>query len=413
MINIFVSHITSRLRYVLDFCFAEKGETYELYTDANKWRELDEQTINYSTLDLPANLTVQPQGILYESDLYPHKKLTQNSSGHLEIDGVADYFGIIFFLLVRYEEHFEGAKDAHERFPAQRNMLVQLNLQEEPVVDILVKDIWEKAQIDYSEVLNSYRLLPSFDIDVAWAYKNRSFVRSAGAMLKGKRPVERLKVLSGVQKDPYDTYDQIIEIAEENDCICFFLLGDWGKYDKNIHWKNKALRGLINRLKDHVEVGIHPSYGSYLNEGLVRGEIDRLQTITNAEVINSRQHFLRLQLPETYGILESCGIKNDYSMGFADSIGFRAGTSFSHYYFDLRTNKRGNLKITPFVYMDSALKDYLKLSPEVSRKKISELTNKVKSVGGTFCFIWHNSSIHNTDEWEEWGAVLNHTLQNI
>jgi hypothetical protein len=145
---------------------------------------------------------------------------------------------------------------------------------------------------------------------------------------------------------------------------------------------------------------------------MVKNEINRLAKILEEEVQLSRQHFLRLRFPETYQVLLANNILFDYSMGFADNIGFRAGTSFSYYFFDLTKNQSTNLKITPFLYMDSALKDYLSYSPEKAIALILKMKREVQNVGGNFSFIWHNSSIHNSGEWKGWQLVLDRSISN-
>ena len=77
-------------------------------------------------------------------------------------------------------------------------------------------------------------------------------------------------VLTGIKKDPYDTYAEMRKIAAKTDqFLSFILLGDWGPYDKNIHWKNLAYGSLIRGLNLEGEVGIHPSYGSHAEDAKV------------------------------------------------------------------------------------------------------------------------------------------------
>ncbi|MFT5822812.1 MAG: hypothetical protein ACI8ZM_004069 [Crocinitomix sp.] len=411
MIYVFSAHITSRLIYVLNFCFTEKGQAYQLVSTTEEWNKLTVKSLNYSDQEIGSILQIKPQGILFESDIYQSKSIVLND-GNVEIDGVNDELGFIFYMLTRYKSYFSQNLDTHGRLNAEQNVLKQFGLNKVAVIDRLVKAIWEKLNLDYTRVQDGFKFIPTFDIDVAWAYKNRKFIRSVGAMLKGKKPMERLKVYAGMAKDPYDTYTEIRDIASKAEhIICFTLLGDWGKYDKNIHWENYAYGSLIRGLNLEGGLGIHPSYASYLDADKVALEINRLETITGHEIHKSRQHFLRLKIPESYNTLLASGIKNDYSMGFADDFGFRAGTSFPFHYFDLIQNKSTELMIHPFAYMDSAMKDYLHLNPEQAKAVINELMTEVKSVGGQFISIWHNSSIHDKGEWKGWKAVLDLTVQ--
>ncbi|WP_027421347.1 polysaccharide deacetylase family protein [Crocinitomix catalasitica] len=413
MINVFSEHHSKRLNYVLDFCFKRKGEEYNVVSNELEWHKLKRHDLNYSSKSLPAKLQINPQGILFEEGIYANKIITKETGG-IAIDGVTDHLGVIFFLLTRYEEHFETERDHHDRFLSKNNALVKLNLHRQPVVDILVKGFWEQLELDYAPIASKFEGVPSFDIDVAWAYKNRSFFRTIGGFAKGKNIVERLAVLTGTKKDPYDTYAEINLVATKvHRIICFTLLGDWAKYDKNIKWTNSNYGSLIRGLNSIGGMGIHPSYASYLDARKIKNEIKRLEEIVGHEVVKSRQHFLKIKFPETYDILVENGIKRDFSMGFTDEVGFRAGTSFPFRYFNLAKNKKTALSIFPFAYMDNSFKDYLEFTPGEAKNEINRLTNEIKAVGGLFMFIWHNSSITNIDEWEGWKDVLDHTMNLI
>jgi hypothetical protein len=413
VITIFAEHITNRLVYVLDFCFKQKKQEYKLITNQVAWDQLEERHLNYSSKNLRAKYQINPQGLLFEEGIYDLKEITRKGNEIL-IDGVPDALSVIFFLLSRYEEHFDKSIDQHGRFVTSQHSLVKLNLHRKPIVDILIKHIWQKIELDYTQIQGKFEGIPSFDIDVAWAYKHRTFLRGIGAFLKGKKPTERLAVLAGLKKDPYDTYAEINVIATQvQQIICFVLLADWAKYDKNIHWKNRHYGSLIRGLNSIGGMGIHPSYHSFLNPTKVIQEKSRLEEIVGHKVTKSRQHFLRVKFPETYDVLIKSGIKRDYSMGFADEVGFRAGTSFPFRYFNLKENKETKLKIFPFAYMDNSFKDYLKVSPEKAILEIDQLTESIKEVGGLLMFIWHNSSMHDKDEWKGWKQVLDHTMNLI
>lgn len=75
-------------------------------------------------------------------------------------------------------------------------------------------------------------------------------------------------------------------------------------------------------------------------------------------------------MPETYRLLVHENITNDYTMGFADDAGYRAGTALPFPWFDLILNKKTTLFVHPFVIMDTTLKNYLQLSPEEAIREI-------------------------------------------
>ncbi len=414
MISVFADQKSPRLDFVLDFCFGSKGQgwyEWQVITVKERWGDATGKKINYSSEDVPADLRIEPHGLLTDTVIRPKLKLTADGE-NIRIDGKKDVFAIVFFLLSRMEEYDDADRDEHDRFKARNHCLVKLGFHKRPVVDEAIMELWEKLDLDYSMIRSRYQCVPSFDIDIAWAVKQRGFWRGLGGLLRSKRKADRLAVLRGTKKDDYDTYDVIHEVATQFDrVICFALLGDWSRFDKNIHWRNPDLGSLLRGLNAVGGMGIHPSYRSHLNRSQVLEEATRLYAILGHEISKSRQHFLRLKFPDTYRILLQCGITRDYSMGFADNIGFRAGTCFPFHWFDLRANERTELLIFPFAYVDSAFKDYLKLTPDQSLEEIRELTRNVRAMGGLLMFIWHNSSINDSGEWRGWKRVLDSTLQ--
>jgi len=123
-------------------------------------------------------------------------------------------------------------------------------------------------------------------------------------------------------------------------------------------------------------------------------------------VFSSRQHFLCLKLPYTYQTLIGQEIRDDYTMGFADIVGFRIGTARAVKWFDLANNHVTDLTIHPFAFMDGTLNEYLKLTPEQAKEKIKNLFNEVKEFGGDFTFIWHNETIGDYASWKGWSEVF-------
>ena len=80
--------------------------------------------------------------------------------------------------------------------------------------------------------------------------------------------------------------------------------------------------------------------------------------------------FFEIFFAKSYQQLLACGITNDYSMGYADQIGFRAGTCTPFYFYDLENEIQTDLKVHPFAYMDGVLNDHLKLNTEMALDKV-------------------------------------------
>ncbi len=131
----------------------------------------------------------------------------------------------------------------------------------------------------------------------------------------------------------------------------------------------------------------------------------------NRQIVKSRQHFLRLSLPETYQNLADLDITDDFTLGYAQQPGFRAGIANSFLFYDLDHDMPTNLRIHPFTVMDGTLRDYMLLTPQQATEQIKSLIRTVKSVDGTFISLWHNESLSDQKRWTGWKDVYLQLVQ--
>jgi hypothetical protein len=209
---------------------------------------------------------------------------------------------------------------------------------------------------------------------------------------------QRIKTMRGTANDPYDNFDFLLNAFRDMDPVFFILAGDPGPYDRNLSTKNKAFANLLQELASQAEIGIHPSYGAGIDLSRIMKEKSRLGTAAGKEITKSRQHFIRISMPETYEALIKAGIKDDYSMGYASTIGFRAGIASSYNFYNLSKEEENNLRIHPFAFMDTTLSDYMGLSPEEYLKAIIPIIEEVKEVNGSLIGIWHNYALADDQE---------------
>ncbi|MDA0972702.1 MAG: polysaccharide deacetylase family protein, partial [Bacteroidetes bacterium] len=155
-----------------------------------------------------------------------------------------------------------------------------------------------------------------------------------------------------------------------------------------------------------AEVGLHPSMASNSSDKALKMEFARLAKTTGKKVDTSRQHFLYLDLPNTYRRLIDKGIEVDFTMGFADHVGFRAGTSHPFPWYDLKEEKMTSMFLMPLSLMDASLQDYMGLSPDEALVEVQRIKEEVKAVNGTFVSLWHNDSVTDHGTWQGWKKVF-------
>ena len=417
MILIFVSEITPRIKYTFDFIFKVRGVKFELTKNSEKFINYIGNKLNYSSLKLNSP-QIDPSNICFSSKILDNnvKWGQENTWECLSFNGKCDPVASIFYILSRYEEYICDEYDIYGRFPYSKSILSVKNQVEKAHCDRWAVKINYFVDNSYKKEKNKVSIIPTFDIDNTFAYKLKTGKRMYLSLcrdvlfFKIKRLKERFLTYKG-NKDPYDTYSEILKIANSfPKTLLFWLVGDYDKMDRNIPIENIEHQKLIKYISQSSEVNLHPSYASDGNVEIIKKEKDKLESIILKKVTKSRQHFLKFKLPLNYKSLIESGFLDDYSMGFAEHIGFKSGTSRPHFWFDLSQNSETKLIIHPFLYMDGTLNEYMLLSPDESKKKIYSIYNEVLEYGGEFIFIWHNETIGNYGKWKGWYSVLDYTL---
>ena len=421
MIKVYAPNCSSRLRYTLDFITICTKVEFEITSRTSLSSSLGEKLLNYSNEEIKADLTICPSSVLSDQaiQLLDVKQAHYKGEPCFNIDGIIDPMATIFLVLSRYEEYLPFVPDLHGRFSAKDSWMHRFGVMHKLVCDRLAFAI--ASEIEQRDILATadkrVQIVPTFDIDNAFAYLQKGKIRSVLSLIRDvsnkheERIKERREVLRGTIRDPYDTYHVIEETARKGFPVrMFWLLGNYATYDKNVSWKNKALRKLIQRCHQFASIGIHPSYASGNNSRVVAKELSRLQKIIGSDVTDARQHFLRIRFPYTYNTLVKVGVQCDFTMGYADEVGFRAGTSRVFPWFDLAKNEATDLLIHPFAYMDGTLNEYLYLTPNDAMHVIRALYEEISLYGGNFTFIWHNETLNNQGKWEGWKEVFNYSL---
>ena len=424
MIEIFVEQISDRMIYTFDFILKDNGIDYVLTNDYRTFQDSNRKRFNYSERHFDEVAQLTPADLLFEEQIKKQaiSKSTFGKEECLAFNKVTDPFASVFYLLSRMEEYGEILTDSHERFPANKSIQFQFGWLKQLMCERWTVEIFEFLNEQGVTVIKykprPSKIIPTFDIDNTYAYKlkdgSRKLLSKVLDFSKGNkaRIEERKQVLAGELKDPYDTFDQILAIEKRGfDVKLFWLLGNYGNFDRNIRFSNEEHQKLIKKMSKTCKIGIHPSYKSNSSNESLSKEITRLSEVLVHQVQCSRQHFLKVRMPETYIQLLKNDVTDDYTMGYPSEIGFRTGTSRPYFWYDLQKNYKTDLILHPFAYMDGTLLEYKNWSISEAKEKIDELYQEFKQFGGEFIFLWHNETIGDYGKWRGWSEVLEFTLQ--
>src|SRR3954469_6948446 len=251
---VFTNTITPRLQYIVAFV----SDTFfnkqlQLTNNAALYNNAEGFKINYTAERISSSeLHIQPVDLLFEKNITKQPiecfdwlglKVFFRTGGDISFD----IFAATFYLISRYEEYLPYAKDEFGRYAHTNSFAFREHFLHLPLANLWwVKLLWFLSKkYQYSPQNSSstaFRFIPTYDVDIAYSYKDKGLIRATGALIKEisggsiKAINERIDVLAGKKKDPFDTFGWLDALHEKHQLqpVYFFLLAEKTRtYDKN------------------------------------------------------------------------------------------------------------------------------------------------------------------------------------
>jgi len=145
-------------------------------------------------------------------------------------------------------------------------------------------------------------------------------------------------------RTPYWTFDQLLAFERELGVrSAFYILDEqslfadrppmewltktgWQLYAGRYTLEDQAIQDLLETLsKGGWEVGLHGSYEAVDNRKRLQTEKSNLESVLGQSVAGGRQHYLRLERPETWEHYRDIGLQYDTTLGDPEEYGFTHG----------------------------------------------------------------------------------------
>lgn len=419
---------SNRLKFVLDWLIGERLQLAYVLIHDEQLLAGRSQIISYGRIVAGA-VSIPDNGLLWDTGK-AECSMTTGLWGDLPTvfdaapSGMSvpfDLFSALFFLLSRYEEYYAFTPDKHGRYPAAASVLFKNGWLSRPVADEWVARFRQllNDEAGIQAPATHFVFQPTYDIDMAYSHLYKGITRIAGAYVRAilKMDVmqisERTQVLKNRKKDPYDSFRWLRQLHKEAGCKpVYFILAAFRTtaFDKNIHPEHPAMMRVIKNIARDGVVAVHPSYFS--DQGGKMGEEKQiLEHISGNKIRFSRQHYIRVTIPDTYRMLLGNGITNDFSMGYGSHLGFRAGTGNSFLWYDLESEQVSPLRLHPFCFMDTTAHFEAGLSVTEAMGKLQAMSSLLEKTGSTLVTIFHNFSLGTASEWKGWRSAYEHFLQ--
>jgi len=410
MLLVYTTSNGPRLQYIVNFFSQELFDgPITITTSEREYLKFDGPKLNYSLRDLCAGeFVIYPVPLLFETGIreqkiscfdYSYSKAFFETGGYLPFD----IFAATFYLITRYEEYLPHEKDEHGRFSHTSSLAFRADFIHLPLVNIWLQEFKSALATHFPDIQfkgRHFENVITYDIDIAYSYLCKGLLRNIGGTLRSlwkgewNLALERWQVLFGRRKDPFDCYEWLdaLHLYCRLKPYYFFLVPKNNSvYDKNVSTSSRKFQELVEYYCATYNVGIHPSWQSGDDPSLLKEEIEWLEVVGDKDVIASRQHYIRLTVPETYRRLIAAGIRKDFSMGYGSVNGFRASVCTCFKWYDLEKDHVTPLIVYPFCFMDANSFYEEKHTPSQAFDELMLYYNAVKRVNGMLITIWHNS----------------------
>jgi hypothetical protein len=219
-------------------------------------------------------------------------------------------------------------------------------------------------------------------------------------------------VYMGMAKDLWRVFDEYLEL-ERGLASSFFMIpfaGKPGRTSSGRAPQNRAsgygaahIAGDIRSLTAAgAEVGVH-GIDAWIDSASGKDELNEIRQLTGDKEFGIRMHWLYFDSEKSHQELENAGFQYDSTIGYNETVGYRAGTG--QVYKPLNVT---HLLELPLHVMDTALfyPARLNLSPSAARSHVAPIIANAAQRGGTVTINWHDRSIAPERLWGDFYVEL-------
>ena len=342
-----------------------------------------------------------------------------------------DIFGACFFLITRLDEYQNQSTDQHDRFPGTASLASKHGYLYLPLADI-----YSILFTDYVKEACQTQLIPNTtydnnvtcDVDNPFLFqrKFRGIIKRAGAdIVLRKNMTSGITTLLGAllpnfttqHFDPFkngiDYIMRVNDMHSNSVRFNFIPLHTSDRYDGENIFESKILKELLRQILDRGhKIGIHPGFETYMSAANMNESVkiftDMIYSLNGSEFVSGRQHYLRWKTGITETLLDNAGVNEDSSLSFADTGGFRCGTSRPFTLYDLAKDAETKVIEKPLIVMETSYfgQGYLNVPDYEIFNEMSKLKNWSKKVDGTFSLLWHNCGLQTRNRREIYEQLL-------
>jgi hypothetical protein len=314
-----------------------------------------------------------------------------------------------------------------------------------PVIEIhiaILRDILVEHQIPFEEVPPvpagyNFIVCLTHDVDhfaignhkcdhTMFGFLYRASIGSICELLRGKKSLRQvvrnwLAILSlplvylGVLPDFWSKLERYLDLDHASTFFIIPKKGEAGTTSSGARLPRRAVRYDLSQLQTIVreilahrgEIAVH-GIDAWRDTAEARKEREQIQALTHSPEVGVRMHWLFFD-SESAGKLDQAGFSYDSTIGYNETVGYRAGTTQAFRPFGTK-----RLLELPLHIMDTALfyPAHLNLSPKQAMILVNDMVDDMRQFGGLLMVNWHDRSIAPERLWGDFYAELIEKLES-
>ena len=313
-----------------------------------------------------------------------------------------------------------------------------------PVIEIhiaILRDILVEHQIPFEEVPPvpagyNFIVCLTHDVDhfaignhkcdhTMFGFLYRASIGSIFDLLRGKKSLRQvgrnwLAILSlpliylRILPDFWSKLERYLKLDRASTFFIITKKGEAGTTSSGARLARRAVRYDLSQLQTSVseilahggEIGVH-GIDAWRDTTEARKEREQIQALTHTPEVGVRMHWLFFD-SESAGKLDEAGFSYDSTVGYNETIGYRAGTTQAFRPFGTK-----RLLELPLHIMDTALfyPAHLNLSPKQAMMRVNDMVGDMRQFGGLLTVNWHDRSIAPERLWDDFYVDLVEKLE--
>ncbi|WP_316844844.1 DUF7033 domain-containing protein [Pedobacter psychrodurus] len=416
---IFSNILTPRIKYIFNFILKDilKAEV-EFTGNSQYFLQSEHIRISYGDEPLGDELFFKATALLFANKL-EEIKLKTVSFGEYQVPFPVersalpfDVFAASFFMISRYEEYLHQQK-TEEEFKPSKSYQYKWRILDKPIVDewaLIIKSVIKKKHPDFKFHEKKFQHQPTVHFNIVpnlpeGFFSRTKFIFSAVFRKENNYLSSQFDRLTGIGINNEQVLNQVSQLfASKKSRPLYFV--DF----PDVPMDYIRVNGVAKTLNDQSVGLLRPCANNKEKmTGIKDGLIKLKKCYPNAIPLTSQQ-LETLKFPICYLNILNSGITSDYSMGYDNVPGFRAGTCTPFNWYDLQLEK-----VTPLVVNSYCLTDYILqfLTREAATKILHQYINAVKVVNGTFYSSWNLKSLSDYPKYKKLRSLFGEMLSYV